>query len=86
MQADTANVLSAYEDLEQYRWTAQEHDAYIRSKLAMEAEQLNLEKSYDDGKTDEKIEIAKKMLAKGKSIEEIMELTNLSIEQLENIT
>ena len=28
----------------------------------------------------------KKMLAKCKSIEEIMELTNLSIEQLENIT
>ena len=82
-EIDNANVLSAYEDLEQYRWTAQEHDAYIRSKLAMEAEQLNLEKSYDDGKTDEKIKIAKKMLAKGKSIEEVAEVIDLDVEQIE---
>jgi len=82
-EIDNASVLSAYEDLEQYRWTAAEHDAYIRSKLAMEAEQLNLEKSYDDGKTDEKIKIAKKMLAKGKSIEEVAEVIDLDVEQIE---
>ncbi len=46
---------------------------------------LNYRNGAKSTKTDEKIEIAKKMLAKGKSMEEIMELTNLSVEQLENI-
>lgn len=92
-EIDNANVLSAYEDLEQYRWTAAEHDAYIRSKLAMEAEQLNLEKSYDDGKTEgeatgaekERIEIAKQMLLDGEPIEKIMKFTKLTKQQIENL-
>jgi predicted transposase/invertase (TIGR01784 family) len=53
----------------------------------MEAEQLNLEKSYDDGVgkgiEQRNIEIAKKMLTKNKAIEEIAELTGLTIEQIE---
>jgi predicted transposase/invertase (TIGR01784 family) len=84
-EIDNANVLSAYEDLEQYRWTAQEHDAYIRSKLAMEAEQLNLEKSYDNGKTDERIEIAKEMLLNGEPIEKIIKFTKLTKGHIEGI-
>lgn len=78
-------VLSAYEDLEQYRWTAAEHDSYIRSKLAMEAEQLSLEKSYDDGKTDEKIEIAKQMLINDEPMEKVIKFTKLTIEQIKNL-
>lgn len=76
------SVLSAYEDLEQYRWNVQEHDAYIRAKLAMEAEQLNLEKSYDDGKIDERIEIAKKMLLDGEPIKKVIKFTELTEEQV----
>ena len=98
-EIDNANVLSAYEDLEQYRWTAQEHDAYIRSKLAMEAEEIKIEEYLEKimlleqkveqaevkGKLEHSIEIARKMLAKGKTIEEIAELTDLSIEHIKNI-
>ncbi len=84
-EIDNINVLSAYEDLEQYKWTAQEHDAYIRSKLAMEAEQLNLDKSYDDGKTDERIEIAKQMLSDNELMEKIIKFTKLTKEQIEKL-
>ena len=80
-----SSVLSAYEDLEQYRWNASEHDAYIRAKLAMEAEEISLEKSYDDGKIDGKLEIAKKLLAKGKNAKEIAELTGLSLEKVNSL-
>lgn len=80
-----SSVLSAYEDLEQYRWNASEHDAYIRAKLAMEAEEISLEKSYDDGKTDGKLEIAKQMLLDGEPIDKIMKFTKLSREQILSI-
>ena len=80
-----SSVLSAYEDLEQYRWNASEHDAYIRAKLAMEAEEISLEKSYDDGKTDGKLEIAKQMLVDGEPIDKIMKFTKLSREQILSI-
>jgi predicted transposase/invertase (TIGR01784 family) len=43
------DVLSAYTDLEQYRWSANEHDAYIRAKIAMEAEEDRMEESEKKG-------------------------------------
>ena len=51
----------------------------------MEAEEISLEKSYDDGKIDGKLEIAKKLLAKGKNAEEVAELTSLTLEQIEEL-
>jgi predicted transposase/invertase (TIGR01784 family) len=94
-----SSVLSAYEDLEQYRWNASEHDAYIRAKLAMEAEEIKVEEYLEKiirleekveqaelkGKTEEKLEIAKKMLAKGKNAEEVAELTGLSLEKVNSL-
>jgi predicted transposase/invertase (TIGR01784 family) len=95
-----SSVLSAYEDLEQYRWNASEHDAYIRAKLAMEAEEIKVEeylekitkleekveqaelKGKTDGKLENSIEIAQKMLARGKNAEEVAELTGLSLEKV----
>ena len=44
-------VLSAYDDLEQYKWTASEHDAYIRAKLAIEAEEIKT-KEYAEAKEE----------------------------------
>jgi predicted transposase/invertase (TIGR01784 family) len=101
-----SSVLSAYEDLEQYRWNASEHDAYIRAKLAMEAEEIKVEEYLEKitrleekaeqaekrveqaelkGKTEEKLEIAKKMLARGKNAEEVAELTGLSLEKVNTL-
>ena len=75
--------------MEQYRWNASEHDAYIRAKLAMEAEEIKVEEYLEKieqaelkGKTDERIAIAQKMLAKGKNAEEVAELTGLSLEKV----
>ena len=39
----------------------------------------------EEGKKEEKMEIAKKLLDKGKSIDEICEITELSKEELEEI-
>jgi len=56
-----SSVLSAYEDLEQYRWNASEHDAYIRAKLAMEAEDIKLEEHLEKiTRLEEKVEQAEK--------------------------
>ena len=94
-----SSVLSAYEDLEQYRWNASEHDAYIRAKLAMEAEEIKVEeylekitkleekakKAEFKGQLDKSIEIAQKMLAKGKNAEEVAELTGLNLEKVNSL-
>jgi len=97
------SVLSAYEELEQYKWNASEHDAYIRAKLAMEAEEIKVEeylekitkleekveqaelKGKTDGKLENSIEIAQKMLARGKNAEEVAELTGLSLEKVNSL-
>ena len=91
-----SSVLSAYEDLEQYRWNASEHDAYIRAKLAMEAEEIKVEEYLEkieqaelkgkiDGELGKAEEIAKKMLARGKNAEEVAELTGLSLEKVNTL-
>jgi len=68
-------VLSAYEDLEQFRWSAAEHDDYIRSRLAQEAEEGIIEAKYEEGLAKGKEEgLAKgkeEGLAKGKAEEKI---------------
>jgi predicted transposase/invertase (TIGR01784 family) len=86
-------VLSAYNDLEQFRWTPEEHDAYVRSRLAMEAEQLNYEEKYEKGLAEGKaegeakrsIEMAKEMLADNEPIEKIIKYTKLSKEEIEQL-
>jgi predicted transposase/invertase (TIGR01784 family) len=87
-----SSVLSAYEDLEQYRWNASEHDAYVRAKLAMEAEEIKVEEYLEKieqaelkGKIDGKLEIAKQMLVDGEPIDKIMKFTKLSREQILSI-
>jgi predicted transposase/invertase (TIGR01784 family) len=82
-----SSVLSAYED------------AYIRAKLAMEAEEIKVEEYLEKitkleekveqaelkGKTDERIVIAKKMLSRCKNAEEVAELTGLSLEKVNSL-
>ena len=49
------------------------------------AENKGYEEGIEDGRKDEKIEIAKKMLSKGNNIEDIIDLTGLSIEEIEKL-
>ena len=50
------------------------------TKLEEKVEQAELK-----GKTQEKLEIAQKMLAKGKNAEEVAELTGLSLEKVNSL-
>jgi predicted transposase/invertase (TIGR01784 family) len=81
----SSNVLEAYRAIELHRLTTEEYDLYIRTKLLEDAEEIALAKNFADGREEEKITIAKKMLAKGKSIDEISEFTELSIEEIEKL-
>ncbi len=80
------DVLSAYTDLEQYRWTANEHDAYIRSKIAMEAEEDRMEESEKkgvfkgrvEGLKEGKIEITKNLISMNLDVEVIVKATGLT--------
>lgn len=56
----------------------------VKTQIA-EGRLEGLEEGIEQGKQEGKIEIAKKMLKKNKSIEEIMELTELSREEIEKL-
>ncbi|MDR0774618.1 MAG: hypothetical protein LBE72_04875, partial [Rickettsia sp.] len=79
----SSKVLDAYHMIERYKLTPAEYDLYVRTKLQEDAEELALAENFNNGKAERSIEIAKKMLAKGKSIGEITEFTELSIEKIE---
>ena len=83
------NVLNAYKTLEKYGWTNDEYDLYIRTRLQEEAEVSSLGKSFDEGvqegREERNLEIARKMLSKGKTIEEIEEITGLTEEEIEEM-
>lgn len=49
------------------------------------ATQEGLEKGLQEGKKEEKIETAKKLIAKGFSNEEIQEITDLSLEAIQHV-
>ena len=49
------------------------------------AENKGYEEGIEDGRKEEKIQIAKKMLKKGNSIEDICDITGLSKEEIEEL-
>lgn len=94
-------MLSAYASLEQYKWTDQEHDDYFRAEMAIQQEidkfeekcnagmekgiEKGIEKGMEKGIEKGKIEIIKKMLTKKIPIEEIHEMTGISIEEIKKL-
>lgn len=87
------NILSAYNDLEQFRWSAQEHDAYVRSRLAAEAEEEAMESKYEKGvvegekrgKLKASLAIAKNLLANGLSRDAVATATSLELQEIEKL-
>ncbi len=87
----------AYEALNQFNWSEKELIAYeqevkreLDNKAIMDtaieaAEEKGKEKGIVEGRVEEKIQIAKKMLTKGRSIEEIIEFTELSAVEIEKL-
>ncbi|WP_375331095.1 Rpn family recombination-promoting nuclease/putative transposase [Candidatus Tisiphia endosymbiont of Oplodontha viridula] len=81
----SSKVLDAYHMIERYKLTPAEYDLYIRTKLQEDAEEIALEENFNKGKAEEKIAMAKKMLANNESIEKIVKYTELSIEEIEQL-
>ena len=85
-EINNAYVLAAYENLERFRWTAQEHDDYIRSRLAQEAEENEFEAKYEEGQAEgenkKAIEIAKNLLAQNIDINIIATVTGLAVDEI----
>lgn len=90
------HVLDAYQALERFNWTDIEYDAYIRARLRSEISLNNLEEKFqagiEKGKAEgearlkeEKQEMAKKMLSRGMNIDEVVELTGLTEEDLKGL-
>jgi predicted transposase/invertase (TIGR01784 family) len=91
-------MLRAYEEIERFNWTEAQYDAYFRAKLALEAYEEKLSSSYEQGlaKGEEKgmekgklegqiegrIETARKMIAKGFGVKDIIDLTGFTIAEL----
>jgi len=86
-------VLDAYTNIEEFRWSAEQYDAYIRARLAAEAVELTMEGEYkrgeakgiEQGSLDEKKKIAQLMLSKNMALSESSDLTGLSLEALRNL-
>lgn len=87
-------VLEAYKTIEQYNWSEAEYDAYFRARLAAEAEDLIMTKSFEEGiekgreegRKGEKVEIARIMFFKGMDLDTIFTVTGLSIEELKKLS
>jgi predicted transposase/invertase (TIGR01784 family) len=88
-EIDNSKVLSAYGDLEKYKWTKAEHDAYIRSMLAQEAEESAMDEKFAEGnaegKTERNIEIAREMLLDNEPIDKIVKFSKLSKQEIETL-
>lgn len=78
-------VLEAYKTIEQYNWSEAEYDAYFRARLAAEAEDLSLEKSFEEGRKEREYEIARNLLKKCMSLNDIQEVTGLTVEELKRL-
>ena len=61
------------------------NDEETKELLAKWSDYIAENKGYDEGRKDEKVEIAKKMLEKGNESEDISKVTGLNIEEIENL-
>ena len=92
-EVQNRNVLHAYRKLEQHNWSSEEKEAYIASKIDDDMEKSNLKHAEDKGREEGReegeqkkaLEIAHRMLSKGKDIQEIMDFTDLSEEAIRNL-
>ena len=87
------NVLEAYHKLEQYRWSSEEKEAYIASKIEDDIEKSNLKhaeeegirKGIEKGRKEEQIKIAQKLLESGLGIEVVVKATGLSEAEVQDL-
>jgi len=71
---DDKFVLDAYKAIEQFNWSKEEYDAYLRARLLVEAEESTLEESHQEG--------IRKGIEKGKIEGEELKAREIAIEML----
>jgi len=93
-QLKDTNILKAYEILERFNWDEAAYDAYLRAKLLADTEEINLNDSFEKGKTEGKLEgleegvtkgkleIAKNLIAKGFDDKSVLELTGFTAQEV----
>lgn len=83
------HVTKAYKALEQHKWTKEESDAYIDAKISDDMEKNNIEPAKNEGRDEGKLEetnrIAKLLILKGNSEEEVSKITGLSIDDIKKL-
>jgi predicted transposase/invertase (TIGR01784 family) len=93
-------VLRAYEAIEKFNWNEAQYDAYFKAKLMLAADEEKYADSYSkgvaegeargeargiaEGERNKALAIARRMLLRGSLIEEAMEMTGLSREEIES--
>jgi predicted transposase/invertase (TIGR01784 family) len=80
---DDEGLKSAYQEANKHTWTPEELEAYDYSFMREEDERAKLDQAEKKGKTQEKIEIAKKLIKRNLTNDEIAEDTGLTVEQIE---
>ena len=85
-KVEEKELIEAYRSMEEYNWNPEERDAYIKANIALtdefDARRKEREEGQKEGRKEEKLEIARKMLKRNRSIEEIIEDTGLSFEEI----
>ena len=89
-KVEEKELIEAYRSMEEYNWTPEERDAYIKANIALtdefDARRKEREEGHKEGRKEGRkerdIEIARKMLKRNRPIEEITEDTGLSFEEI----
>ena len=79
------NVTIVNDNPEFQKYMSEEDKKKIQNSLLSEAKETGYTSGINDGISKEKVSIAKNMLNKNISIEDISDITGLSVEEIENI-
>ena len=75
-------IKRAYEELDRFGWSEKELNNYESVEMKKAADEAVKEAAFEKGVAKEKREIALKMLKRGRPIDEIVEDTALSVEEI----
>ena len=91
-------LIEAYRSMEEYNWNRLERDEYVKANIALtdqydarrqereegrqEGHKEGRQEGDKEGRTKEKLDIARKMLKRGRALEEIIEDTGLTKEEV----
>ena len=85
-QVNEPELIEAYKTMEEYNWSREEINAYVKANLAFteekEARRIEREEGRKEGREEEKIALVRKLLKRNRPVEEISEDTGLNYEKV----